>query len=196
MQRSLPTPAADRHERQIDAGGVRASGDRTYALVADDSVELSCALRRFNASRRLGARASSGEIATVPVRLGRRRVVLSDSRERSDHEQDLDALAAGAKQPPSRRDRCTRDPAACRGSRRQAVIVAASPALLPARASRARRRLPCNARGKQDPLCWSTMSATSRPVVQNLTSFRTAPSERRGTLPGVLFQARRAERRR
>jgi hypothetical protein len=33
-----------------------------------------------------------------------------------------------------------------RGSRRQAVIVAASPALLPARASRARRRLPCNAR--------------------------------------------------
>jgi hypothetical protein len=38
-------------------------------------------------------------------------------------------------------DRFRRDPAACRGSRRQAVIVAASPALLPARALRARRRL-------------------------------------------------------
>src|ERR1700683_79203 len=40
-----------------------------------------------------------------------------------------------------------RDPAACRGSLRHTVIVAASPAPLPARASRARCRLPCIARG-------------------------------------------------
>jgi hypothetical protein len=77
-----------------------------------------------------------------------------------------------------------RDPVAPGGSRRPAVIVAGRPALLPARASRERRRLPCVARqgrlfGAQHfafpvSTCAATASSSAHSEARQTCGFRPA----------------------
>jgi hypothetical protein len=103
-----------------------------------------CPIRKPN-PRAASPRSAEPPVPASPLnwatRRNRRRTAASCE---SGHKIHTPRPRFGARQRLRRRDRNRRDPAGFRGSCRQAAIVAASPAPPPARASQARRRLPCS----------------------------------------------------